>query len=79
MCQPDCGSSFSVGSATRLFEHPGLGPNYINYAPYDVSTDGKRFILAEAVGVETDQPSIHIVENWFAEFRDRERDYGMHP
>ena len=43
------GSSFSVGSATRLFEHPGLRPG-INYPPYDVSADGQRFILAEPVG-----------------------------
>ena len=40
------GSSFSVGSATRLFEHPVLRPGF-NYAPYDVSADGQRFILAE--------------------------------
>ena len=69
------GSSFSVGSATRLFEHPGLRPG-INYAPYDISADGQRFILAEPVGEGADapEPSIRVVENWFAEFRDREQD-----
>ena len=69
------GSSFSVGSATRLFEHPGLRPGF-NYAPYDVSADGQRFILAEPVGEGADapEPSIRVVQNWFAGFRDREQD-----
>ena len=69
------GSSFSVGSATRLFEHPGLRPGS-NYAPYDVSADGQRFVLAEPVGLVADAPapSIRVVMNWFAEFRDRQQD-----
>ncbi len=69
------GSSFSVGSATRLFEHQGLRPGF-NYAPYDVSADGQRFILAEPVAEAADapEPSIRVVQNWFAEFRDREQD-----
>ncbi len=74
-------SSFSVGPATRLFEHLGLRRGG-NYAPYDVSADGQRFILAEPVGdggAEAPEPSIRVVENWHEEFRDREQDYGMHP
>ena len=69
------GSSFSVGSATRLFEHPGLRPG-ISYAPYDISADGQRFILAEPVGegTEAPAPSIRVVENWYEEFRDHEQD-----
>ena len=69
------GSSFSVGLATRLFEHPGLRPG-TNYAPYDVSADGQRFILAEPVGAdgEAPEPSIRVVQNWFAQFRGREQD-----
>ena len=69
------GSSFSVGSATRLFEHPGLGLGAgIDSAPYDISADGQRFILAEPVGGQAREPSIRVVLNWFAEFRDREQD-----
>ena len=66
---------FSVGGATRLFEHPGLLTGG-NYAPYDVSADGQRFILAEQVGDGADalEPSIRVVQNWFAEFRGREQD-----
>ena len=67
------GSSFSVGSATRLFEHPGLRPGN-NYARYDVSADGQQFILAEPVGGQAREPSIRVVQNWFAEFRDRQQD-----
>ncbi len=68
-------SSYSVGSATRLFEHPGLRPGY-NHAPYDVSADGQRFILAEPVGAGADAPapSIRVVQNWYEEFRDLEQD-----
>ena len=69
------GSSFSVGSATRLFEHPGLRLGG-NYPPYDISADGQRFILAEPVGefAEAPEPSIRVVENWFEEFRGRQQD-----
>ncbi len=63
------GSSFTVGSATRLFEHASL-KNSIS--PYDVSADGQRFILPEPVGGEAPEPSIRVVTNWYEEFRDRE-------
>ena len=63
------GSSFTVGSATRLFEHATL-KNSIT--PYDVSADGQRFIVAEPVGGEAPEPSIRVVLNWYEEFRDRE-------
>jgi Tol biopolymer transport system component len=60
---------FSVGSATRLFEHSTLREG--NRDPrYDVSADGQRFLLAEPVGGAAG-PSIRVVLNWFAEFRDR--------
>ena len=63
---------FSIGRSTRLFEHPGLRPG-INYAPYDVSADGERFILVEPITEtgEIPKPTIRIVENWAEEFRER--------
>ena len=64
---------FSVGSVTRLFEHASLAAGLF-IAQYDVSADGERFLLAEPVGAETQQPSIRIVENWFTEFKDRQQD-----
>ncbi len=66
------GSSFSVGPATRLFEHAGWLPSG-NYAPYDISADGQRFILAGPAGADAPEPSIRVVMNWFEEFRDRQR------
>ena len=60
------GSEFEVGPATRLFSHAAFtgsqDPNY------DVSADGQRILLPEKVSAER---MIHVVQNWFAEFRDR--------
>ena len=64
---------FSVGSVTRLFEHPSLAAG-ITIPQYDVSADGQRFLLAEPVGEDTAEPAIRVVQNWFAEFKDREQD-----
>ena len=64
---------FSIGKMTRLFDHPGLRPGF-NYAPYDVSADGERFILVEPITEtgETPKPTIRVVENWAEEFRERQ-------
>ena len=64
--------SFTSGAVTRLFQDanlPGTNPYY------DVSADGRRFVLTEpVVGAEEKPPSIHIVQNWYEEFHDREQD-----
>ena len=65
--------NFSVGSVTRLFEHPSLAAG-LRIAQYDVSADGERFLLADPVGAEAQEPAIRIVENWFTEFKDRQQD-----
>ena len=64
--------------------HPGTaletlrvaGPaNRGPYPNYDVSADGQRFVAIAPADQETDQPqAIRIVQNWFAEFRDRDQD-----
>ncbi len=64
--------SFSAGSPTLLFEHPSLEDRLFEYQ-YDVSADGQRFVLTEPAG-EAPEPSIHVVQNWYEEFRDREQD-----
>ena len=70
------GPTFSVGSARRLFEHPNLtdGPGTMSWPQYDVSADGRQFVLHERVdlGEEAPKPSIRVVQNWFEEFRGRE-------
>ena len=61
---------FSAGTPSPLFENPSLRQRW-DYE-YDVSADGRRIVLAETVG-EAPEPSIQVVENWFAEFRDRQQ------
>jgi len=59
------GSDFEAGLPNRLFSHPAFttwgDPNF------DVSADGRRFILPDRVGAQ--QPVIHVVQNWLAAFR----------
>ena len=65
--------SFSSGSATSLFKDPHLVAANAIQVRYDVSADGQRFVLVATVeSEEAKAPSIHVVENWFAEFRDRQ-------
>ena len=42
--------------------------NGVAYPQYDVSADGRRFVVTEPI---TDGP--RVVQKWFAEFRDREQ------
>ena len=67
---------FSAGSPEPLFNHPGLR-RALGQPRYDVSLDGRRFILPEPVGFEegkTIPSTIHVVQNWYEEFRDREQE-----
>ena len=65
--------SFTSGAVTRLFQDAILFGTTV--PRYDVSADGHRFVLPEPVAdPEEKPPSIHIVENWYEEFRDRARD-----
>ncbi len=68
----ESGPDFSVGAPTALFDHPSLAAG-LSLAQYDVSADGKRFLLAEPVNAETQQPAIRIVQNWHEEFKDRQQ------
>ena len=62
--------SFTSGAVTRLFQDANLAGSI--RARYDVAADGRRFVLTEPVaGAEEKPPSIHIVENWYEEFKDR--------
>ena len=65
--------SFTSGAATRLFQDAYLLG--LDASRYDVSGDGRRFVLPEPVaGAEEKPPSIHIVQNWYEELRDREQE-----
>jgi Tol biopolymer transport system component len=63
---------FRAGAPTRLFRHPGLAVGSDDNSKYDVSADGQRFVLPGMVGEEPVQAAIRLVQNWFAEFRDRD-------
>ena len=56
---------------TRLYDVAGLRQG-ANIPEYDVSPDGQQFIIAQPVG-DAPPPTIRIVQNWFAKFRDREQ------
>lgn len=58
---------FWVGTPTRLFAHAAF-TQWID-ANYDVSADGQRVLLPERVGAQGGERRIHVVQNWFAEFR----------
>ena len=70
------GPTFEVGSTTRLFEHPRMIRGIRVWNPtYDVSADGQFFVVVEDIDTtEERSPLIHVVQNWYEEFRDREQD-----
>ena len=63
--------NFSADSPTVLFEHEGLFADPGVAPQYDVANDGQRFVVRET-GSGGKPISIHIVQNWFAEFKDRQ-------
>ena len=66
---------FTTGQAVPLFEDPGNRARSLpgsDQAPYDVSEDGQRFLVAEVVEGEAAQPQIRVVQNWYEEFRGRD-------
>ncbi len=63
--------SFRLGTPRPVFSRKPLGWSILFGWPpgFDVSADGQRFVIAEAVGGEEQNVSgILVVENWFAEF-----------
>jgi eukaryotic-like serine/threonine-protein kinase len=66
---------FSIGETRRLFKSPGLtgvtlSASFYADPMYGVSADGQRFLFPEIVG-QAGKSVIHVVENWFEEFRNR--------
>jgi hypothetical protein len=65
------GSEFGIGPAERLFSDASLLDIVWTY---DVAEDG-RFVMIEEVEEESApqrKPAIHITQNWYEEFRDRD-------
>jgi len=65
---------FAAGPGTRLFSHPAFTNQ--NEPNYDVSADGRRILLPDRMGGQNGERIIRVVQNWFAEFRDRQRSRG---
>ena len=61
--------SFSAGKARRLFDL--VQPLNANVPQYDVSADRERFLVVTE-GEGTAESNIHVVENWYEDFRDQE-------
>ena len=63
---------FSPGAAQPLFKDQtafvGRGQQY------DVTPDGQRFVVIETLGDADTGQALHVVENWYEEFRGREQD-----
>ena len=69
---PVSSPSFSERSSQTLFRSRVIGDDFpgTGLYSYDVSADGKRFVIAEPVE-DAPPPTIRVVQNWAAEFQDR--------
>jgi serine/threonine-protein kinase len=71
----EAGSSFTTGPQTKLLSRTYVGtiPTYAG-RQYDISHDGKRFLVMKDVATSTNEEptSIVIVQNWFEELRARQ-------
>ena len=63
---------FSPGAAQPLFEDETAFAS--RGQQYDVTPDGQRFVVIETLGDAGAGQAIHVVQNWFEEFRGREQD-----
>ena len=71
-------TSLTVGPPARLFDDPymlDLGGAAGGVANYDVSPDGKRFVMVEeqksATGRSAEPVRLHVVLNWLDEVKAR--------
>ena len=63
-------SSFAAGNPQVVFDGPYIAPN--NAFTYDVSPDGKRFLMikaAQPTGAASAPPQLVVVLNWFEELK----------
>ncbi len=70
--------TLSLGTPKKLFSHISSGVSRAYGWPdsFDVTGDGQKFVLVQQASQErgkSHDPAITVVENWFAEFRDKEK------
>jgi Tol biopolymer transport system component len=61
---------FSAAKPQVLFEGPWL-PTPLTLPNYDVSPDGRRFLMLKAVDEDQDTHQIVVVQNWLEELKQR--------
>ena len=62
----------TLGAPTRRFGRPGLGPGLFGwYLPFDVTRDGKRFLILRSAGETGPTQGVTVVQGWAAEFAKR--------
>ena len=61
--------SLSLGTPKRLFS--GRTPGVALFAGYDVGPDAERLLMVQVVDPDHGKRGIALVENWFAEFKNR--------
>ena len=62
-----------LGEPVKLFDSDGLrySPLSMSTLNYDVSADGQSFVVIEPAETKKTDIKGHVIENWFAEFKDR--------
>jgi serine/threonine-protein kinase len=66
------GSTFRAGNPTRLFEGRHFRTTNAGGRTYDVSPDGRRFLIVKGVDARDETaapPGIIVVQNWFEELK----------
>jgi serine/threonine protein kinase len=70
----DAATTWTAGTPERLFSNPNLNLPGLPGITYDISPDGRRFLVLKRVG--NDQPQsariqLLVVQNWMAELQSR--------
>jgi len=65
-------SGFSAGKPKVLFEGPWL-PTPLTASNYDVSRDGKRFLMLKSAEHDNGARQIVVVQNWFEVLKKRNK------
>ena len=63
--------TLTIGAPEKLFSDNTLRFRLGHFLNYDVTPDGQKFILREAEAGTSDV-KLRVVQNWFAEFKDRQ-------
>ncbi|HUS13329.1 MAG TPA: protein kinase [Pyrinomonadaceae bacterium] len=67
--------SLVLGQPQKLFSRRPVAADRAEglYDSYDVSADGQRFVMLQSDEQTTTSQKLTIIQNWFAEFKDRQK------